>query len=151
MCAFIQYVCAQTQLHAMRGYCGSALMCSAVIIRTELCPIRRRDRQWKHSIDDLHFMIKPITTWKGEKKEWNNDENELQREKDKDSFFSSFSLNIFFSAFLGLVTECDQSLQTNIGTKCYFCCCFDLVYVCVHVEAVQLPSNTFYFFETYDV
>lgn len=63
--------CTQTQLHALRGYCGSALMCSSLIIRTLLCPIRCRACQWKHGIDYLYSIIKPMTTWKGTKQRRN--------------------------------------------------------------------------------
>lgn len=56
--------CAQTQLHAMSGYWGWAL----IIRRPSFCPIRSMDSQTKHSIDYLHFIIKPIITWKGEKR-----------------------------------------------------------------------------------
>lgn len=55
--------CAQTQLHAMSGYWGWAL----IIRRPSFCPIISRDSQTKHTIDYLHFIIKPIITWKGEK------------------------------------------------------------------------------------
>lgn len=136
------YMCAQTQLHAMRGYCGSALMCSSVIIRTLLCPIRRGDRQWKHSIDYLHFIIKPITTWKGGgKKEWNKDENELQ--EDKDSLFSCLSPHLLFLAFLGLVTECDQSLQTHVWREAValiWCVCVCVWGACMHVDEWKWSS-----------
>lgn len=114
------YMCAQTQLHAIRGYCGSSRMCSSVIIRTLLCPIRRADRQWKHSIDNLHFIIKPITTWRGEgeKKEWNKDENKLQREEDKD---------LLLCIFWALSLNVTRAFKHILGTKCFSCCCFDLV------------------------
>lgn len=123
----------QTQLHAMRGYCGSAPMCSSLIIRTLLCPIRRRDRQWKHSIDYLHFIIKPITTRKGEK-EWNKDEIKLQMEEDKNSVFPPVFHSIFSLHFWALWLNVTKALKHIFGTKRYLCCCFDLVNVCVPVQ-----------------
>lgn len=59
---------ARAQLHAMRGCSGgSALMCSSLIIRTALRPIRHSGRRWKHSIDYVHFIRKPIPIWGEEK------------------------------------------------------------------------------------
>lgn len=65
-------VCVHLHVHkhtvrAMWGCRGSALMCSSLIIRTLLRPIRHSDCQWKHSIDYVHFIIKPITIWEEEK------------------------------------------------------------------------------------
>lgn len=60
--------CARAQLHAMRGCSGGlALMCSSLIIRTALRPIRHSGRRWKHSIDYAHFIRKPIPIWGEEK------------------------------------------------------------------------------------
>lgn len=126
------YMCAQTPLHALRGYCGSALMCSSVIIRTLLCPIRHGDRQWKYNIDYLHFIIKPITTWKGEGKKWNKDENKLQWEEDKDSLFPAFHF-ISFQCFWTLWLNVTKAFKHLFGTECYLGCGSYLVCVCLHV------------------
>ncbi len=79
-----------------------------------------------------------------EKKEWNKDGNKLQREEDKNSLFSCFSLN-FFLVLLGLVTECDESLQMPVwnGALLLLLLWFDVgVCVCVSVHVGKWKQSS---------
>lgn len=124
-------VCVHLHVHkhtvrAMRGCRGSALMCSSLIIRTLLRPIRHSDCQWKHSIDYVHFIIKPIPIWEEEKAV---KQRRIQAANGSRralslltplvvfSWFFFFSLPTFFSLCQGLDSKCDQSLETQIWNK----------------------------------
>lgn len=116
MCARVR---ARAQLHAMRGCSGSALMCSSLIIRTALRPIRHSDRRWKHSIDYVHFIRKPIPIWgeeKAVKQRWIQAANGSGPALSVDSSgFFFFSGSRFFFPFPFLNFSACQGLS---GSKC---------------------------------
>lgn len=126
-------VCVHLHVHkhtvrTMRGCCGSALMCSSLIIRTLLRPIRHSDCQWKHSIDYVHFIIKPIPIWEEEKAVKQRRIQAANGSRQAFSlltplvvfswfFFFFFLFQLLFSLCQGLDSKCDQSLETQIWNK----------------------------------